>query len=77
MGQPRALRELQDVASIEPAPASEVDVFDTGVGEAQLCCGQAVGQTPIGAHGNFAIQQQSEPFVAAERGAMVCSANCR
>jgi hypothetical protein len=58
-------------------PASEVDIFDTGLREAQLCCGQAVGQTPIGAHGNFAIQHHSEPFVAAERSVLSCSANCR
>ena len=69
--QPSALGELQDVASIETTSASEVDIFDAGVREAQLCCGQAVGQTPIGAHGNFAIQHQSEPFVAAERGGIV------
>jgi hypothetical protein len=43
--QPGALRQLQRVAPVEAAAGREVDVFDTGVDEAQLGCGQAIGQT--------------------------------
>ena len=69
--QPGALCQLQSITSIEPAPAAEVDVFDAGVGEAQLGRGQAIGQTPVGPHGSFPIQHQSQPFVAAEIGGFV------
>ena len=65
------MRQLQGITPIEPAAGSEVDVFDTGLGEAQFGRGQAVGQAPVGAHGGFTIQHQSEPFVATEIGGIV------
>ena len=34
--QPSALRQLQDIAPIEPTPGAKVDIFDAGIGEAQL-----------------------------------------
>jgi hypothetical protein len=69
--QPGALRQLQGVAPVKAAAGREVDVFDTGVDEAQLGCGQAIGQAPVGAHGGFAIKHQAEPLVAAEIGGIV------
>jgi hypothetical protein len=44
---PRALRQLQDIAPIEPAPGAEVDIFDAGIGEAQRRRRQTVGQTSV------------------------------
>lgn len=66
--QPGALGQLQGVAPVKAAAGCEVDVFDTGFDEAQLGCGQPIGQTPVGAHGGFAIEHQAEPLVAAEIG---------
>jgi hypothetical protein len=69
--QPGTLRQLQGIAPVKAAAGCEVDVFDTGIDEAQLGCGQPIGQTPIVAHGGFAIEHQAEPLVAAEIGGMV------
>ena len=69
--QPDALRELQGIAPVQAATGGEVDVFDAGVDEAQLGCGQPIGQAPVGTHGGFAIEHQTEPLVAAEFGGIV------
>jgi hypothetical protein len=42
--QPGALRQLQGVASVKAAAGREVDIFDAGIHEAWLGCGQAIGQ---------------------------------
>ncbi len=69
--QPGALRQLQGVAPVKAAAGSEVDVFDTGVDEAQLGSGQPIGQAPVGTHGGFAIEHQAEPLIPAEIGGIV------
>lgn len=44
----------------------EVDVLDAGVGKAQPGNGETVGQTLVGTHGDFTIEHQAKPLVAAE-----------
>ncbi len=69
--EPSALRQLQGVTPIEPAARREVDIFDTGVDDAQLCCGHAVGQAFVGTRGDFAIEHQTKPLLPAEIGGIV------
>ncbi len=75
--QPSALGKLQGITPIETAACREVDVFDAGVGKAQLGYSQSVGQTPIGAYGNFAIQHQPSHSSRLRSAVLSCSANCR
>jgi len=69
--QPGALRQLQGVAPVKAATGREVDIFDAGIDEAQLRCGQPIGQPPVGAHGGFAIEHQAKPFIATEIAGVV------
>ncbi|MGY2803799.1 hypothetical protein ACVIHF_000529 [Bradyrhizobium sp. USDA 4506] len=63
-----ALRRLQGITPIKPASSCEVDIFDTGVDEAQLCFGQAIGQAFVGTRSGFAIEHQAKPGQATPPG---------
>ena len=69
--QPGALRQLQGVAPVKAAAGREVDIFDTGIDEAQPGCGQTIGEALVGARRDFAIQHEPQPFVTAETGSIV------
>ena len=45
---------------------AEVDVFDAGVGMAQLRAAQSVGHAPVVAHGGFAVDEQAETLLERE-----------
>ena len=44
----------------------EVDILDAGIRKTQLCDSKTIAQTPVGADGRLTIEQQPEPFIAAE-----------
>lgn len=64
--EPGSLREREDLPTVEPPCCGEVDVLDTGVGEAQFGSYQPIGQALVGTNGDLPVEHQAEPFIAAE-----------
>lgn len=53
--EPGSLREREDLPTVEPPCCGEVDVLDTGVGEAQFGGYQPIGQTLVGTNGDLPV----------------------
>lgn len=54
---------------------SKVDVFDTGIDEAQFGAGKAVGQAPISTTDDFAVEHQPKPLVPGQIACAVLTGN--
>ena len=70
---PLALCQREDLTAVEAAACGEVDVFDTGVGEAQPGVAQPVGEAFVGPCRDFPVEHEAEPFIAIESLARVLS----
>lgn len=65
VGHPGGLGQSEDLGTVEPPPAGEVDVFDHRVG-AQLGRAQVALPAPVLPLGHLPVDQQPEPLVEAE-----------
>jgi hypothetical protein len=61
--EPGALGEREDIAPVDAAMHGEVDIFDAGVGKAQLGTGQPVGQPPVSTACDLPVEHQPKPLV--------------